>query len=233
MDKRSVCAVMAGLLALGSYSQAQVVREDACPKHAVDIASYATCDGDRPASSQTFDLQSSLIPEARVPQHKQTSLGLYIDAGDAYRLKTSHPRRVVLVDVRSQLEIVIAGRAPAADIHVPYLEHTLYRNESGRGWTIAENGGFLDELVQRLEQHNAEITTVILVMSRSGERSAKVVDQLAGYGYLLAVNVIDGFEGDIGADGRRSVNGWKNAGLPWSQDTHATATGYVEVSSPN
>ncbi len=232
MDKWPSCAVIASLFAIGSYSQAQVVSEDACPKHAVDIAAYATCDGDKIASSRPFDLQSSLIPEAHVPQHKQTSLGLYVDAVNAHRLKTSHPGRVVLVDVRSQLETVIAGRTRAADIHVPYLEHTLYRNGSERGWTIAENAGFLDEVMQRLQQHNAEPDTVIMVLSRSGERSAKVIDHLAGHGYLLAVNVIDGFEGDLGADGRRSVNGWKNAGLPWSQDTHAIA-GYVDVTPSN
>jgi hypothetical protein len=28
--------------------------------------------------------------------------------------------------------------------------------------------------------------------------------------------VVDGFEGDMSKDGRRAVNGWKNAGLPWS-----------------
>ncbi len=44
-------------------------------------------------------------------------------------------------------------------------------------------------------------------MCRSGERSARVVDALAEAGYLLAVNVIDGFEGELGSDGKRSVNG--------------------------
>ena len=140
----------------------------------------------------------------------------------AHRLKTSHPGRVVLVDVRSQLEVVISGaRHRRSTSMFRIAEHTLYRNESGRGWTIAENAGFLDELMQRLAAAQCRADTVIMVMSRSGERSAKVIDHLAGHGYLLAVNVIDGFEGDLGADGRRSVNGWKNAGLPWSQE-HAT-----------
>lgn len=66
-------------------------------------------------------------------------------------------------------------------------------------------------------------------MCRSGERSARVVDALAEAGYLLAVNVIDGFEGELGSDGKRSVNGWKNAGLPWTEDARAIAS-YVDVS---
>lgn len=233
MDKRRVCVVLASLFALSSgYVQAQVVADDACPKHAVDIASYATCDGDKVASSNRFDLQQALSAEERVSPLKRTSLGLYVDAVNAHRLKSANAENVVLVDVRSQLEVVLAGRASAVDIQVPYLEHTLYRNKNERGWTIAENSGFLDDLVQRLQRRNADIDTVIMVMCRSGERSAKVVDRLAELGYLLVVNVIDGFEGDLGADGKRSVNGWKNAGLPWTEDTHAIA-GYIDVSPSN
>lgn len=232
MDRRCVGAVLAGLLVLSSHAHAQVVADEACPKHAVDMASYATCDGDKVASAKTFDLQNALLVEERVSQPKRTSVGLYVDAANAHRLKKANLQRVILVDVRSQLEIVLAGWAPAVDIHVPYLEHTLYRNESGRGWTIAENNAFMDDLVQRLRQRDADIDAVILVMCRSGERSAQVVERLAELGYLLAVNVIDGFEGDLGDDGRRLVNGWKNAGLVWTQDTQAVA-GFTEVSASN
>lgn len=232
MDKQCVGSVLAGLLAFSGYAQAQVVADDACPRYAVDVASYATCDGDKVASAKTFDLQDALLAEERVSQRKRTSLGLYVDAVNAHRLKGTTAQRVFLVDVRSQLEVVLAGRASAVDIHVPYLEHTLYRNESGRGWTIAENNAFMDDLVQRLRQRDADIDAVILVMCRSGERSAQVVERLAELGYLLAVNVIDGFEGDLGDDGRRLVNGWKNAGLVWTQDTQAVA-GFTEVSASN
>jgi len=30
--------------------------------------------------------------------------------------------------------------------------------------------------------------------------------------------VLNGFEGELSAKGRRNVNGWKNDGLPWSYD---------------
>jgi hypothetical protein len=39
---------------------------------------------------------------------------------------------------------------------------------------------------------------------------------LAEDGFTQVWSVVDGFEGDMSKDGRRSVNGWKNAGLPWS-----------------
>lgn len=234
MDRRCAGGVLAGLLVLCGASYAQVVADDACPKHAVDVAAYATCDADKVASDRTFTLQDALRAEDSVSPSKRTSLGLYVDAVSAHRLKSANVQRVVLVDVRSQLEVALVGRVATVDIQVPYAEHTLYRNESGSGWTIAENSGFIDVLVQRLQSLNADVDAVIMVMCRSGERSAKVVDRLAEHGYLLAINVIDGFEGDPGEDGRRLINGWKNAGLPWTQDTQATlATGFIDFSVSN
>jgi len=230
MDKRPIRAALTVLLALGGgVAGAQVVADEACPLRAVDVASYATCDGDKVARASVFDLQAALIAEDRVPASDRTSLGLYVDALSAYRLKSDMAQKIVLVDVRSQLEVVLAGRATAVDVHVPFIEHTLYRTANGRGWTMAENSGFIDELVHQLQRHNADIDAAILVMCRSGERSARVVNALAEAGYLLAVNVIDGFEGELGSDGKRSVNGWKNAGLPWTEDAHAIAS-YVDVS---
>jgi hypothetical protein len=40
--------------------------------------------------------------------------------------------------------------------------------------------------------------------------------RLADDGFTQVWTVVDGLEGDMGKDGRRSVNGWKNAGRPWS-----------------
>jgi len=52
-------------------------------------------------------------------------------------------------------------------------------------------------------------------LTRDFKRSARAADELADFGYTRTVTIVDGFEGDLGADQRRSVNGWKNAGLPW------------------
>jgi hypothetical protein len=43
---------------------------------------------------------------------------------------------------------------------------------------------------------------------------------LAGTGYTKVYSVVDGYEGDKAKDGphkgQRTVNGWKNSGLPWT-----------------
>jgi rhodanese-related sulfurtransferase len=64
-------------------------------------------------------------------------------------------------------------------------------------------------------------TDTLLLMCRSGGRSAMAVNQLAAAGFKNAYNITDGMEGDKVEDpesvfyGKRMKNGWKNSGLPW------------------
>jgi rhodanese-related sulfurtransferase len=60
----------------------------------------------------------------------------------------------------------------------------------------------------------------VIIYGRSGDRSAAAANLLAEAGMKNVYSVVDGFEGDLAKDGpkagQRAVNGWKNAGLPWS-----------------
>ena len=60
----------------------------------------------------------------------------------------------------------------------------------------------------------------MILICRSGDRSARAADLLAKAGYRRVYSITEGFEGDAAKDGakvgQRTVNGWKNAGLPWS-----------------
>ena len=62
----------------------------------------------------------------------------------------------------------------------------------------------------------------ILAMCRSGGRSAIAANMLAKAGFTKVYNIVDGMEGDSVTDpasvfqGQRLVNGWKNAGCPWT-----------------
>ena len=70
----------------------------------------------------------------------------------------------------------------------------------------------------------AKPTDTILVMCRSGGRSAIAVNMLAKAGFEHVYNIIDGMEGDTVDDpasvfhGQRLKNGWKNSGVPWTYD---------------
>jgi rhodanese-related sulfurtransferase len=56
----------------------------------------------------------------------------------------------------------------------------------------------------------------VILMCRSGDRSAVAANSLAAAGFTQVYSQIEGFEGDMSPEGRRTVNGWKNAGLPWT-----------------
>jgi rhodanese-related sulfurtransferase len=57
-----------------------------------------------------------------------------------------------------------------------------------------------------------------------GGRSAKCINRLAKAGFKTVYNIVDGFEGDKVSDkndpnyGKRTKNGWKNSGAPWTYD---------------
>lgn len=215
--KARLCMVLFASLA-AVEANAQVVGDDACPQYAVDIAAFATCDGDRVAGFNRGILAPVLLSEGEVPISKRTALGLYVDATGAHQLKHDNPDRVVLIDVRSRMEVGVAGQASNVDAHVPLLDSLLplrWDDDLG-GWAMVRNPAFANEVAQRLARLGVGRDAPILLLCRAGDRSARAADELAALGYTQTISVVDGFEGDVGPDGRRSINGWKNAGLPWT-----------------
>lgn len=201
-----------------AHAQPLVVADDACPLHAVDIAAFATCDGDRAAAFERTSLGAAWLTEADIPPAKRTFTGLYVNAVEAHRLKHDNPRSVFLIDVRSRLEVGLTGQPADVDLHVPLLDTDLplrWDHDRG-GWAMTRNPAFAAEVAQRLAALGIAPDAPLLLLCRSGERSARAADALAALGYTRTISVVDGFEGDVGADGRRAVNGWKNAGLPWT-----------------
>jgi rhodanese-related sulfurtransferase len=140
--------------------------------------------------------------EQRLPDSKRTSLGLYVTAKQAYEKWQADPANVKIIDVRTPQEFQMIG-LPKMASKVPLT--TSAREFVGR--------------VRRITQPD----DTVLVICRSGNRSAVAVEMLAQAGFRNAYTVVDGFEGDRNKDtsspnyGKRTVNGWKNAGLPWTK----------------
>ena len=140
--------------------------------------------------------------EQRLPDSKRTSLGLYVTAKAAHEKWKSDPDNVKIIDVRTPQEFQQIG-FPKMAFRVPLTASAV-------------------EFVGRVSRIAGPDDTV-LVICRSGNRSAVAVEMLAQAGFRNAYTVVDGFEGDRNKDrssrkyGRRNVNGWKNAGLPWTR----------------
>ncbi|MDM7854617.1 rhodanese-like domain-containing protein [Cellulomonas alba] len=125
----------------------------------------------------------------------------------AFDLLTSDDR-AVLVDVRTDAEWRYVGIPdPAAvDGRAALIEWITY--PSGR-----PNPQFLVQLAETgLEPGDAR---PVVFLCRSGARSIAAAEAATAAGFGPSYNVLEGFEGDVGADGHRGHTGWKAAGLPW------------------
>lgn len=162
------------------------------------------------------------IDPARVPASKQTKAGLYLDAREAYELKQRLGEKALFVDIRTRAEISYLGMPSVADAHIPAFEHppnAAWDDKSSR-FKMEANADFEPELARRLAARQLSKSDVVILICRSGDRTTRAVNFLAEQGYSKVYSVIDGFEGDAVAEGpqagQRVLNGWKNAGLPWT-----------------
>ncbi len=149
---------------------------------------------------------------------RQTSLGLYATARQAFTLIAADPDNVSLLDVRSLEEFVFVGHAPMAWL-VPMADFTHEWNADGTAMRWAPRQDFVASVQQWFAPD-----AMLMVTCRSGARSAMAINALAEAGFTRLYNVIDGMEGSLVDDpssvyhGMRARNGWRNAGLPWTYD---------------
>ncbi len=108
-----------------------------------------------------------------------------------------------LVDVRAAEERKFVG-------HVPNTLHVAWQT----GPALIKNPRFLRELENKLSKD-----AVILLLCRSGKRSAAAATSATAAGFKNVFNVKEGFEGDLDDRQQRGSNGgWRQRGLPWVQD---------------
>ena len=163
---------------------------------------------------------ASAFDAAKVPEIKRTTLGLYLDGKEAYAMATKG--HVLFLDVRTQEEVNFLGMPTVADANVPYMvmDKMYSWDDKKNVYKLEPNSDFVSLVSERIKAKQLTKDDAIIVMCRSGDRSAKAVDLLAKAGYTKVYSIVDGFEGDIAKDGpnagRRAVNGWKNANLPWT-----------------
>jgi rhodanese-related sulfurtransferase len=158
---------------------------------------------------------------SKLNKGKQTKLGLYMTPKQAQDHKTSHPNETLFVDVRTPEELVYLGTATSVDANVPYqFIDTAKWNDKKKSYGKRVNKAFVVQIDALAKKNGFGKGDTIILMCRSGSRSAKATNLLRAAGYSKVYNQVEGFEGDkakSGASkGKRTVNGWKNAGLPWT-----------------
>lgn len=171
------------------------------------------------AQSEPLNLQDPVSADS-LPQSKRTTPGLYITAAEAGRVLEEHDT-LALIDVRAPSEIMLIGYATPTAASIPSRIIDPEINETSKDGTykMVENPDFEAEFQAWLANDAARDVEILVISCRSGSRSAAAIERLVEAGVDLPIyNMIDGFEGDTNDAGVRDVNGWRNAGLPWTYE---------------
>jgi rhodanese-related sulfurtransferase len=124
---------------------------------------------------------------------------------EAWDLLAEDPT-ALLVDVRTEGEWQTIGVPDAGD-RAAFVE---WVDGFGR-----PNPAFLDALAALGAGPGSDRPVVFLC--RSGVRSVAAATTATAAGIGPSYNVLTGFEGDFGPDGRRGHVGWRADGLPWRE----------------
>ncbi|MDP9899380.1 rhodanese-like domain-containing protein [Variovorax ginsengisoli] len=115
--------------------------------------------------------------------------------------------QAVLVDVRTAEERKFVGEVPGSR-HVAWAT----------GTALTRNPRFVRELEAKVAAEGGK-EAVVLLLCRSGKRSALAAEAAAKAGFAHVFNVLEGFEGEIDDKRQRGgADGWRFHGLPWIQD---------------
>lgn len=152
---------------------------------------------------------------------KQIKSGLYLTASEAYALKKKGGDNVLFVDIRTPSELVFVGTPKDIDINIPFITMNYKQWDfKKRNYKKTPNPHFVSEFESFIKSQKQTKDIPVILLCRSGSRSAKAANLLSSNGYQKIYTIVDGFEGDKSVSktnkGKRVVNGWKNNDLPWT-----------------
>jgi rhodanese-related sulfurtransferase len=158
---------------------------------------------------------------SKLSEKKQNKLGLYMTTEQAYRHTMDNMDKTLFLDIRTPSELNYLGAATVMDAHVPFVfMDTTGWNDKKHRYLRADNKNFVADVEAQLKKKGLSKDDTVILMCRSGKRSATAVNMLADAGFTNTYSVVDGYEGDKAKEGenkgKRTVNGWKNSGLPWT-----------------
>lgn len=133
-----------------------------------------------------------------------------IDPKKAFEV-LENQKNALLIDVRSKMEYDYVGH-PLNAIHVSLKEPP--------DWQIQQD--YIEKVRSAIKKQFPEMDEFsdipLLMLCRSGARSATAGEMLINAGFTNVYNVLQGFEGDKDENGHRNtINGWRFHGLPWEQ----------------
>ena len=160
------------------------------------------------------DAIQSDVDARSLSSSKTTSLGLYLTPTGAHKALTENPE-IVFIDVRDPIEVTFVGHAAGLDKIIPLRVASHEVDPATGQYRMLPNKNFVSQVNGFVAKQGKSKSDPIFMSCRSGSRSATAVRMMVDAGYTNVWTLVEGFEGDKASGGARSVNGWKNAGLPW------------------
>ena len=107
-----------------------------------------------------------------------------------------------LIDVRTRAEWDLVGHVPGST----QIEWAFYPG-------MIPNPDFLPQLKMQVDPES-----LVMFLCRTGGRSHNAAALAAQAGFAESYNILEGFEGETDhvANQRGDINGWRKAGLPWT-----------------
>lgn len=181
------------------------------------------------SSLAIFPLASQAIDDNEVPEKQKTVYGLYLTPFEAYNMKTQQADAVLFIDVRTRAELKFIGTSALIDANIPsrFLNTNYTWSDKNDSYRTSVNDHFIADVEKLLKQTGKNRSTPVILMCQSGSRVPKAAQLLFDAGFKTVYSQYQGFEGSKASSGvyqgQRVINGWKNAGLPWSYHLNKAA----------
>ncbi len=153
-----------------------------------------------------------------IVKERQTGLGLYVTAKEAYDMWQADTEGVKILDVRTPEEWVFTGHPPMATL-IPFAFLAYVWDDEKKAFPWSLNPDFVELVKERFTPEDT-----LLVTCRSGGRGAMAMQHAGGRGLheCLQHPRRDGGrrvrDPESVFDGMRRKNGWQMSGLPWTYD---------------
>lgn len=165
-------------------------------------------------------------PSLITKKWQKTPYELYLTPKEAYDLKLENKDSILLIDVRNEAEIHYTGIPLITDVNIPYRfdSNQWKMKRSGQfGTFVKPKNPYFSQAVENFLDHKGLTkNTPIIIMCATGARAPFAAKALHKAGFSKVYTQIEGFEGSRAKSGehkgKRVVNGWKQANLPWTYD---------------
>ena len=151
-----------------------------------------------------------------------TPYDLYLTPTEAFELKQQQGDQIAFIDVRTRGEVKYIGMAASVDGHIPvrFMHDDYAWSKKSSTYRTQLNADFVNDVDRLMTSMGLDRQNPVILMCQSGSRVPRAAKILHEAGFATVYTQYQGFEGikaiSGAQQGKRVVNGWKNAGLPWS-----------------